>query len=97
MAETYATHTSTTSENGHRVINKQFFRFGKHCCVVLYVGTPFILDVRFVDVPVGVTLEESHTGFLIHLPSAVLALNFLARRIQPFLSLVDREVKFCVL
>ena len=29
-----------------------------------------------------VTQEEGHTGFLIHLPSAVLALNFLARRIQ---------------
>ena len=38
-----------------------------------------------------------HTGFLIRLPSAVLALIFLARRIQPFLSLVDREVEFCVL
>ena len=28
--------------------------------------------------------------------SAVFALIFLARRIQPFLSLVDREVEFCV-
>ena len=36
-------------------------------------------------------------GFLIHLPSAVRALIFVARRIQPFLSLVDREVEFCVL
>ena len=58
---------------------------------------PFILDVKLVDVPAGVTQEEGHTGFLIHLPSAVLALIFLARRIQPFLSLVDREVEFCVL
>ena len=57
---------------------------------------PFILDVRFVDVPAGVTQEEGHTGFT-HLPSAVLALIFLARRVQPFLSLVDREVEFCVL
>ena len=63
------------------------------CCVVI----PFILDVRLVDVPAGVTQEEGHTGFLIHLPSAVLALIFLARRIQPFLSLVDRVVEFCVL
>ena len=39
--------------------------------------------------------SRGHTGFL-HLPSAVLALTFLARRIQPFLSLVDREVEFCV-
>ena len=46
----------------------------------------------------GVTQEKAHTGFLIHLPSAVLALIFLARRIQPlFLSLVDREVEFYVL
>ena len=50
-----------------------------------------------VDVPAGVTQEEGHTGFLIHLPSAVRALIFVARRIQPFLSLVDREVEFCVL
>ena len=47
--------------------------------------------------PAGVTQEEGHTGFLIHLLSAVHALIFLARRIQPFLSLVDREVEFCVL
>ena len=50
-----------------------------------------------MDVPAGVTQEEGHTGFLIHLPSAVRALIFVARRIQPFLSLVDREVEFCVL
>ena len=49
---------------------------------VLCVVIPFILDVRFVDVPAGVPQEEGHTGFLIHLPSAVLALIFLARRIQ---------------
>ena len=49
-----------------------------------------------LDVPAGVTQEEGHTGFLIHLPSAVHAFIFLARRIQPFLSLVDREVEFCV-
>ena len=50
-----------------------------------------------LDVPAGVTQEERHTGFFTHLPSAVRALIFLARRIQPFLSLVDREVEFCVL
>ena len=54
---------------------------------------PFILDVRFVDVPAGVTQEEGRTGFLIHFLSAVRTLVFLARRIQPFLSLVDREVE----
>ena len=66
--------------------------FAESVCVVI----PFILDVRFVDVPAGVTQEEGHAGFL-RLPSAVLALTFLARRIQPFLSLVDREVELCVL
>ena len=47
-------------------------------------------------VPAGVTQEEGHTGFL-HLLSAVHAFIFLARRIQPFLSIVDRKVEFCVL
>ena len=47
-----------------------------------------------MDVPAGATQEEGHTGSLIHLPSAVRALIFV---IQPFLSLVDREVEFCVL
>ena len=42
-----------------------------------------------MDVPAGVTQEEGNFF-------AVLALIFLARRIQPFLSLVDREVEFCV-
>ena len=49
-----------------------------------------------MDVPAGVAQEEGNTGFSIHLLSAVLALISLARRIQPFLSLVDREVEFCV-
>ena len=50
-----------------------------------------------LDVPAGVTKEEGQTGFLIHLPSAVRAFIFLARRIQSCLSLVDHEAKFCVL
>ena len=29
-----------------------------------------------MDIPAGVTQEEGHTGFLIHLPSAVRALIF---------------------
>ena len=59
-------------------------------CVCVCVFFPFILDFN------GRT-GRGHTGFSIHLLSAVLALIFLARRIQPFLSLVDREVEFCVL
>ena len=34
---------------------------------------------------------------LLHLPSAVLALIFVAKRIQPFLSIVDRESNLCLL
>ena len=49
-------------------------------CVVI----SFILDVRLVDAPAGVTQEEGHTGFF-HLPSVVLALIFIAGRIQPSL------------
>ena len=40
-----------------------------------------ILDASSLGVPAGVTQEEGHTGFFIHLPSAVRALIFLARRI----------------
>ena len=53
------------------------------------VSSQFILDVKFVG-----STSRGHTGFLIYLPSAVLVLVFLARTIQPFLSLVDREVEF---
>ena len=66
-------------------------------CVFVCIFIPFILDVRFVNVPAGVTQEEGHTVEFLHLPSAVPALIFPARRIQPFLSLVDREVELCVL
>ena len=58
-------------------------------CVVI----PFILDARFVDAPAGVTQREGHTG-LLHLPSAVLTLIFLARRIQLFLFHVDMKSNF---
>ena len=64
------------------------------CVCVVFSSHSFWTSI---DVPAGVTQEEGNTGFSIHLLSAVLALIFLARRIQPFLSLVDREVEFCVL
>ena len=54
-------------------------------CVCVFF--PFILDIKFVG-----RTSRGHTGVFIHLPSAVRALLFLARGIQPFLSLVDREV-----
>ena len=64
-------------------------------CVCVYVVISFILDVELVDVPAEVTQEEGHKRFF-HLPTAMLAFIFIARRIQPSLSLVDREVEFCV-
>ena len=57
---------------------------------------PFNLDVRDVDAPARVKQAEGHTG-IFHLPSAaVFAIMCVAKRIQPPLSLVDREVEFCV-
>ena len=72
---------------------------GDYYCVVCVFSSHSFWASSSLDVPVGVTQEEGHTGFLIHLLSAVRALIFLARRIQPFLSLVDCEVDFflCVL
>ena len=67
-----------------------------YCCVCVVFSSHSFWTSSSLDVPAGVTQEEGHTGFLIHL-SAVRALTFLARRFQPFLSLVDREVEFCVL
>ena len=67
-------------------------------CVVCVFPSHLIWTSSALDVPARVTQEEGRTGFLIHLPSAVRALMFLARRIQPCLSLVDREeVKLYVL
>ena len=65
-------------------------------CVCVFSSHSFWTSSS-LDVPAGVIQEEGHTGFLIHLLSAVRALIFLARRIQPFLSLVDSEVEFCVI
>ena len=69
-------------------------------CVCVFSSHSFWTSSS-LDVPIGVT-SRGHTGgrshrIFIHLLSAVRALIFLARRIQPFLSLVDREVEFCVL
>ena len=68
-------------------------------CLVVFSSHTFWTSSS-LDVAAGVTQKEGHAGFLIHLLSAVRALIFLARRIQPFLSfvsLVDREVEVSVL
>ena len=67
-------------------------------CTVCVFSSYLFWTSSSLDVPAGVTQEEGYTGFLIHLPSAVHVFIFLARRIQPFLSLVDCEVEIiCVL
>ena len=61
-------------------------------CVLCVFSSHSFWTSNSLDVPAGVTQEEGHTGFLIHLLSAVRALIFLARRNRLFLSLIDREV-----
>ena len=48
-------------------------------CVCVFSSHSFCASTS-LDVPAGVTQEEGHTGFFIHLLSAVRALIFLARR-----------------
>ena len=73
--------------------NDEVHRLQVCVCVCVFSSHSFWTSSS-LDVPAGVTQEEGHTGFLFHLLSAVRALIFLAKRIQPFLSLVDREVRF---
>ena len=68
-----------------------------YVCVCVCVFFPFILDMKFVG-----RTSRGHTGGRSHRishppPFCGACLNFFARRIQPFLSLVDREAEFCVL
>ena len=85
----WTSHVWTHQPRSHRWnVTQDFSTFLLRCVCVFF---PFILDIKFVG-----RTSRGHTGFLIHL-SAVRALIFLARRIQPFLSLVDRGVEFCVL
>ena len=71
--------------------------YSRVCVCVCVFSSHSFWTSSSLDVPAGVTQEEGHTGFLIHLLSAVRALIFLARRIQPLFSLVDRKVELCVL
>lgn len=62
---------------------------------VLIVGFA-TFGVFFWTLTVGATQEKGHERFVtLHLPSAVLASVFVAKRFQPILSLADREVE-CV-
>ena len=64
------------------------------CMYVCLFSSDLLWTSSSLDVPAGATQEEGRTGFFIHLLSAARAFCFLARRIQPFLFLVDREVEF---
>ena len=99
----YFTSTSSTplprSRNTPSIFALQLVAETYECvcvCVCVFSSHSFWTSSS-LDVPAGVTQEEGHTGFLIHLLSAVRAFIFLARRIQLYLSFVDREVEFCVL
>ena len=89
----YAQHSVTKNLLYSSIIEMQIQ--SSYCVCVVFSSYSFWTSSS-LDVPAGVTQEEGHAGFLIHL-SAVRALTFLARKIQPFLSLVDRELEFCVL
>ena len=77
--------------------HRQTFAANNSCCVCVLIFLSTVVCVcAFFQLILGVKLvgrtSRGHTGFIIHLPSAVRAFIFLARKIQPFLSLVDREV-----
>ena len=69
---------------------------GNRLAVCLCVFFPFILDIKFVG-----RTSRGHKGGrshrISHPPSFCGACLIFSREIQPFLSLVDLEVDFCVL
>ena len=95
----FSTFTTCPSTPNSSVFERKSTRAYVCVCVCVCVFFPFILGIKFVGrTSRGHTGGRSHRiGFLIHLLSAVRALIFLARRIQLFLSLVDREVDFWIL
>ena len=85
-------------ENTIRLELREYFnRYLLMCVCVFFSSHSFWIQSTYQPGSHRKKVEEGNTGFSIHLLSVVLALIFLARRIQPFLSLVDREVEFCVL
>ena len=66
-------------------------------CVCVFSSHSFWTSSS-LDVPAGITQTGGRSHRISHPPSFWGAcLNLLARNIQPFFSLVDREVEFCVL
>ena len=74
------------------LINKSKLLKATHRRVVVFSSHSFWTSSS-LDVPAGVTQEEGHTRFLIHLLSAVHALIFLARRIQPLWVLYKEKIE----
>ena len=60
--------------------NNTLCRYCFQVCVCVFSSHSFWTSSS-LDVPAGVTQEEGHTGFLVHLLSAGRAFIFLARRI----------------
>ena len=68
--------------DGSNIGSTVYCRAEAHRYTVCVLSSHSFWTSRSLDVPAGVTQEEGPTGFFIHLPSAVRALIFLARRIQ---------------
>ena len=80
LLSTHGQHSQPQSEQitlQSGLINKP--KYPKVTCVCVFSSHSFWTSSS-LDVPAGVTQEEGHTGFLIHLLSAVRALIFLARK-----------------
>ena len=70
------TAVSTKSNQHYYLQFKQFFLYTAvvlHTVVVLLFSSHSLWTSSSLDVPTGVAQEEGHTGFFIHLPSAVRA------------------------
>ena len=89
-ASTFTDHENDQTSNLENTIKGSVQITDRHSQPTLVCGLcvffPLILDIKFVG-----STSRGHAGFLVHLPSAVRAFIFLARSIQSFLSLVDRE------
>ena len=88
-----------TAQSGPALSSESFYAThidppkGGCVCVCVFFSSHLLWTSSSLDEPAKVTQDEGHTGFLILLPSAVHVVFFLARRIQPFLCLADREVE----
>ena len=87
------TYITSIAMPGHQTRQKQ--KIIQRCVCVYFLPIHSGHQVRWTYQP-GSHRRKVTQDFFVNLTSAVRALIFLPRRIQPFLSLVDREVEFCV-